>query len=247
MSGDQKFYVYQHHRPDKRDPDGNPVCFYVGKGHARRAYDMRRGRNRYHKFIQEKLKRLGLEVEVRIIAEGLTESEAFELECGRIAFWKADGVELCNLSDGGEGPSGMKHTEEWKKANSERMKVRVVSAETRQKQSIAQTGKKKPKWKKSPEAVEKTRQATLGRKHTPEARAKMSAAKKGHKYNLGLKRSPETCRKIGISKSKENLSEETLAKMRYPKSDEHKEKIRQTLLARNKAIRVAKLLEEWGE
>jgi hypothetical protein len=28
----KKFYVYEHWRPDK------DVCFYVGKGHGRRAY-----------------------------------------------------------------------------------------------------------------------------------------------------------------------------------------------------------------
>ena len=44
-----KFYVYEHWRPDRGE------CFYVGKGHGRRAYDMRRGRNRWHKFMQEKL------------------------------------------------------------------------------------------------------------------------------------------------------------------------------------------------
>lgn len=207
------------------------MCFYVGKGHARRAYDMRRGRNRYHKFIQEKLKRLGLEVEVRIIAEGLTESEAFELECGRIAFWKADGVELCNLSDGGEGPSGRKQSQEERAMRSAAMKARgyVPTPEHRQKIADFHKGKQWGLGSKRPaEAIEKTRQAHLGRVCSPESRAKMSAAKKGHKYGLGLKRSPETCRKIGISKSKENLSEETLTKMRKPKSEAHKNSLSAT-------------------
>jgi hypothetical protein len=72
MSG--KFYVYEHWRPDRGE------CFYVGKGQGRRAYDMRRGRNRWHKFLQAKLSALGTAIEIKIIAEGLTEEEAFAKE-----------------------------------------------------------------------------------------------------------------------------------------------------------------------
>src|SRR5580658_6240831 len=97
-----KFYVYEHWRPDRGE------CFYVGKGHGRRAYDMRRGRNRWHKFLQAKLSALGTAIEIKIIADGLTEAEAFAKEIERIAFWKNDGADLCNLTDGGDGPSGYK-------------------------------------------------------------------------------------------------------------------------------------------
>lgn len=49
-------------------------------------------------------------VEVRLVASGLSESKAFELEMDRIAFWRlAIGKELTNLTDGGEGSSGMKY------------------------------------------------------------------------------------------------------------------------------------------
>lgn len=98
------FYVYEHWRPDRGE------CFYVGKGRGRRANELRNNRNRLHKFIQEKLSRLGTAVEVRIVADGLSESEAFALERERIALWRADGADLANWTDGGEGPSGYKQT-----------------------------------------------------------------------------------------------------------------------------------------
>jgi len=117
------FYVYEHWRPDRDE------CFYVGKGKSKRANDMRQ-RNRFHKFIQQKLAKAGLCVVVRLVETDLSESQAFDLERERIAFWRADGADLANLTDGGEGPSGRKHTEEWKRQNSERMKGRVASEET---------------------------------------------------------------------------------------------------------------------
>lgn len=94
-----KFYVYEHWRPDK------DVCFYVGKGHGKRAYVQFR-RNAHHKNIRAKLARQGMCIEIRLVRFGLTEDEAFTVEKERIAFWKSIGIRLANRSDGGEGPSG---------------------------------------------------------------------------------------------------------------------------------------------
>ena len=100
------FYVYEHWRPDRGE------CFYVGKGKGGRANELRHNRNRFHKFIQAKLSRLGTAVEVRIVADGLSESDAFTLERERIALWRSDGADLANWTDGGEGPSGYKQSQE---------------------------------------------------------------------------------------------------------------------------------------
>ena len=43
------FYVYEHVRPD------TGVCFYVGKGKGKRAWNMK-DRNAHHRAIQSKLK-----------------------------------------------------------------------------------------------------------------------------------------------------------------------------------------------
>lgn len=78
-----KYYVYEHWRPDTN------VCFYVGKGlsckYNNRAFDFRQ-RNTLHKRITAKLKRLGLEPEVRYVRRFLAEEAAFALEIERIAF-----------------------------------------------------------------------------------------------------------------------------------------------------------------
>lgn len=93
------FYVYEHWRLDRDE------CFYVGKGIKNRAYKMR-DRNAHHRAIMAKLSREGSGMEVRMVATGLTEEEAFSLEVERIAFWRETGADLANRTNGGEGTSG---------------------------------------------------------------------------------------------------------------------------------------------
>ena len=95
-----KFYVYEHWRLDRDE------CFYVGKGMKNRAYKMR-DRNAHHRAIMGKLFREGSGMEVRMVATGLTEDEAFALEVERIAFWREAGADLVNQTYGGEGVSGL--------------------------------------------------------------------------------------------------------------------------------------------
>ena len=170
------FYVYEHWRPDRDE------CFYVGKGKGGRATSMST-RNAHHKAIQAKLSRLGLAVEVRIVEGGLDEREAFDLERQRIALWRADGADLTNKTDGGEGPSN-------------------PSPETRAKMRAAKLGKsQKPR---SPEHSAKIAAALLGKKLSPEHAAKARAASRGRTQtpeeierrraaNAGRKRSEEFC------------------------------------------------------
>ena len=94
------FYVYEHWRLDRDE------CFYVGKGMKNRAYKMR-DRNSHHRAIMAKLSREGSGMEVRMVATGLTEDEAFALEVERIAFWREAGADLANRTNGGEGVSGL--------------------------------------------------------------------------------------------------------------------------------------------
>jgi hypothetical protein len=103
---DSIFYVYEHWRVDKNE------CFWVGKGYNGRAFDF--SRNNYYNNIVRKLQQLGLEVEVRIIFNQLSESEALQIEVHRIAYWRGLGIKLANITNGGEGTSGLKHTEETK-------------------------------------------------------------------------------------------------------------------------------------
>lgn len=166
------FYVYEHWRTDRQE------CFHVGKGKKRRAYTMA-CRNKHHQAIVEKLHRTGHAVEVKIVASGLTEEQAYALEIERISFWKEMGADLTNATDGGRAPPtgpgeknpfyGRKHTEE-SKAKISAAKAgkpspnrgKITSEEVKAKISVAMKGNK----------------IWLGRRHSDETRAKLSQAAK---------------------------------------------------------------------
>lgn len=95
----REFYVYEHWRTDIGLP------FYVGKGKGNRASRWWH-RQKHHKNLVAKLRRGGFDVEVRLIFTGLDEEMAFALERCTIAYWRQRGIQLLNLTDGGEGPAG---------------------------------------------------------------------------------------------------------------------------------------------
>lgn len=102
-----KFYCYAH-----RTADTNHV-FYIGKGHGNRAYSKQRS-----KYWHNKANKHGHIVE--IISSNLSESQSFDMEREFISFYGRD--RLVNLTDGGEGPSGYKFTEEQKELHSKKIK-----------------------------------------------------------------------------------------------------------------------------
>lgn len=158
------FYVYEHWRPDR------DVCFYVGKGEGRRSGVMY-GRNRYHTRVQEKLARLGMCVEVRLVADGLTEPEAFDLEIERIAFWRGQGIPLANLTAGGEG--GSDPSEETRELMRQRKLGRKLTDEHRQK--IGEASKRS---QADPAVKAKQREAMAKAFATPEYKAKQSRSQR---------------------------------------------------------------------
>jgi len=96
---ENKFYVYVHRRASDNKP------FYVGKGHGRRANT----KSKRNLHWLNTYKKHGLIVE--ILYKGLTEKEAFDLEKDTILEMRYHYEDyLCNLTDGGEGTSGFKHT-----------------------------------------------------------------------------------------------------------------------------------------
>jgi hypothetical protein len=143
-----KFYVYEHWRLDRDE------CFYVGKGHGGRAYNMRH-RNQHHKAIQAKVSRIGSAIEVRIVSSGLSEQSAFSLEIERIQFWENCGLDLANHTKGGTGTVGYKFTDSQKETLSNAVKEYFTDEGNR---------------KKTAEATKKGM--------TPEVRAKLSQIKK---------------------------------------------------------------------
>ena len=98
------FYVYAHYKPD-----GN--IFYVGKGRGNRAWWIHKRSDFWYKTVHK------YGYEVVLLYENLSEEDAFKLERDEIVFWgrrnNPDNFGfLINLTDGGEGTSGYKFTQE---------------------------------------------------------------------------------------------------------------------------------------
>ena len=199
------FYVYEHWRLDRDE------CFYVGKGKGGRAYKMR-DRNSHHQAIMAKLSREGSGMEVRMVETGLTEDEAFFIEVERISFWRGLGIDLANHTNGGDGVSGLK-----------------MSDEARAKMSAAKKG-----------MVGNV--TMLGKRHSEETKAKMSAAHKGvkkspeHAAKVGLRHKGKT---FAVSQeAKDKISISHLGKKH---SEASKEKMKKSWIARKEKVKEATL------
>lgn len=191
------FYVYEWIRLDTNEP------FYVGKGHGDRyIYPYR---NRWANNIANKSGAISC-----IIEDNLTEEESLEREIYYIDLYKEEfGFELTNITQGGEGVRGLRHSKATKEKLAKVMReVRVgenapmfgktQSKEARKKMSLAKIGHKpwnigipmseetKKKmveklklFRHTDEAKEKIRQSSLGRNHTEEAKKKISEKNSG--------------------------------------------------------------------
>ena len=100
-----KYYVYKH------TFENNSI--YIGKGTNNRAYRFdksrsgsRRWMNAYNKYGKPS---------VDILCYGLSETDSLEFEEFVISEYRDSGYDLCNLTDGGEGVSGYRHTDNTKK------------------------------------------------------------------------------------------------------------------------------------
>lgn len=96
------FYTYSHTKPDG-------TVFYIGKGSGVRAWKKTR-RNLHWKNIVAKHGTYNVE----ILAYWDTEKEALDHEMALISHFRNAGYKLANMTNGGEGISGYKHTDQWK-------------------------------------------------------------------------------------------------------------------------------------
>ena len=158
----KEFYVYEHLRKD------NGKVFYVGKGKKGRAnVSSRHHRNIYWQRVVEKAGGF----HVRYVARDMEEKQAFRTEVKRISQLKKLCVELCNMTNGGDGFSGLEITEEHRRKIGDAHRGKIVSKEVRIKIS---------------ESVKSS-----GFVHSPEMLEKMSSAHKGNKYMSGKKHTEE--------------------------------------------------------
>jgi hypothetical protein len=138
------FFTYAHSKP-------NGALFYIGKGSEKRAY-AKDNRNPYWQHIVGKHGRT-----VDMLAGWDQEADAFLHEQFLIACFKDMGYQLANITDGGEGVSGHKH-----------------SAQTKAKMSAFQ------KEFQNTERMKAVHKANSEMAKTPERRIKHSAFVKAH-------------------------------------------------------------------
>src|SRR5574337_1712749 len=162
------FYCYLHLRPDG-------TCFHVGKGLFKRCFEFRANRNPFYRNI---VRKYGMD---NIIVSTITcdsEREALDLEIAMIAEFKKQGVILTNMTDGGEGVSGFKHSEEHRRSLRKRMvgnayaKGRVLTEEHKRKIGLASKGRTV---KFSEEARQNMSIAQKARVLSEDAKARISA------------------------------------------------------------------------
>jgi len=175
-------YVYEHIRNDTK------TVFYVGKGQNKRAYSKHKRNIYWHNIVN---KAGGFTV--NFIAKNIDEELALLCEVERIDQLKRLGFKLSNITEGGEGSSGYKHTAESLKKISEASKAFM-------------TGRKMPK-----ESIEKMRATKTGMLASEETKQKISKSLMGNKNasgnsnRLGIKHTEETKRKISETKRNKGL------------------------------------------
>lgn len=167
----RRFYVYSHLRSRDSKHGKRLTPYYIGKGTRDRA--------------TSKLRTIPKPSDSSFIVyvqEGLTEQEAFDLEKYCIALYgridNGTGI-LRNLSDGGDGPTGVVYSPERRKQISEASKGRVHTEEARRKMGDSQRGPKNHMWGKnvSQETRDKISKANKGLKRSSEARRNIAQGK----------------------------------------------------------------------
>jgi hypothetical protein len=186
-------YVYAYLRVD-----GTP--YYIGKGVKSRAWASHPRKHSKVNLPEDKTR-------IIIMESNLTDIGALALERFYIRWYgrKLDNGILINITEGGDGVCGIKHSETTKKLLSELKKGRVLSAETKQKMSESMKGRVL-----SAETKQKMSELKMGCFVSAETKQKMSLAK------------------IGKAKSEEQKQKMSLAKIGKPISEEHKQKLRKS-------------------
>lgn len=224
------FGAYIHARP-------NGEAFYVGKGAIRRAHNLNRPRNPHHGNIVAKY---GKENVLVSFIPCSTESIALELEIGLIKTFIRNGVKLTNMTSGGDGVSGLVHSDETRAKIRKKRATQQFLPETRAKLSAARAGKAL-----TAEHRANLSSAAKGRKFTDEHRANIAIARKGRiitdetkaKTSAALKGNKNSLGNIQTAEHKAKISAANKGRVN---TDESKKKMSESRIAYFAKIKAAK-------
>jgi hypothetical protein len=188
------YYVYLFLRPRNSKYAPRYTPYYVGKGRGKRAFAFKRT-----------IPRPSDPNLIVFVREQMTEEEAFALEKYCIALYgridNGTGI-LRNLTNGGEGSSGFRHSPETRARLSEMRKGMKLSEEQCRRIAAMHRGRKK-----SEETRRRISESQKGKVIPEHVRKKISEAKKGKKL------SPEHCCRIAEAGKNRKASSETKVKL----------------------------------
>lgn len=183
------FYVYQHKNPNTKE------VFYVGKGIKKRAFSLH-NRNRYW---QSKVSAYG-GFDVEFVVKDIDEELAFFVEKEAIDLYRRLGCKLANVTDGGDGIAGFKHSEETKqkiamKATGRAGKFTSNHVTEKMRQAVIESNKRR-----QPTEAMKTRKAFLGKNHSEEHKAYMSEKMKNRVFSEETRAKMSAAQKLRFAK-----------------------------------------------
>ena len=199
----RNFYIYIHCRPD-----GEP--FYIGySGNQRRCHNFTQ-RTKYHKHVVAKHGKENILIYTRNCH---SESHAHANEKWMIAWCRAQGYRLTNMTAGGEGCSGRKLSEETKSKIGAANKGGIRTLELRNHLRELYLGSKR-----SDEVRKKISNGLLGRPVSFETRRKISESNTGKiSSRKGVITSEITKRKISAANKGRKFSKEHCLKLSIAK------------------------------
>ena len=162
------FYTYSHATPEGR-------IFYIGKGQGNRAHQLKYRNDRWKKIVNKYGKPT-----VQVLADWKTEIEALEHEMLLINCFRDMGYKLANLTNGGEGTSGYKHTLEQIERN---RKAKIGSIPWNK--GISSGLKHTEKFKEKIRKLHTGSTWNLGRPTSAKQKAIASALSKGNNHAVG--------------------------------------------------------------
>jgi hypothetical protein len=167
------FYTYIHRTAD------NGRLFYIGKGKGSRSTCRHKRSNHWNSVVN---KHGGFQAEIVGLFE--TEQEAFAHERFLIASFRTFGARLANKTDGGDGLSGYKHSQEMRLRLSAMHKGKVMSEESRRRMSESRKGKPVPALRGPRGPMSEETKQRMRKPKSGQARHNMRAARAGQEVSV---------------------------------------------------------------